>query len=367
MEKASPLAMAGAEMSQMLNVQLRDVGFVEVGGADRENDRDLQHLTKPLGLWPALLLAMAFIGLCIWLNKGSAMSFEAPTFRSVGHYRASELIFVDPTELEAVENRLKCHLQPETYPKTFGFYPDPPVMVVSSTDGTVVAMSQPDNLESEALGHLPLFATREAMSQRDKLSRFRPLYSSTNEFLIDLDEKLDLKGDWARAAWITGRSASVRDILTMIGGCDTTALPAKKLIMMGGLHFFDPEVRLPMPFYADQRPGFENNTAEMRPRFKAIQSYLRCHVRKTNCTACCTSLPLSLCDRNSLFECTTAVVTITDKLGMLQAWMGAKPLPGNWSTEWLFPWSSKSSWLDGLLPPYFSHSPNPLPHFLTRP
>ena len=32
MEKASPLAMAGAEMSQMLNVQLRDVGFVEVGG-----------------------------------------------------------------------------------------------------------------------------------------------------------------------------------------------------------------------------------------------------------------------------------------------------------------------------------------------
>ena len=122
-----------------------------------------------------------------------------------------------------------------------------------------------------------------------------------------------------------------------------------------------------MPFYADQSPGFENNTAEMRPRFKAIQSYLRCHVSKTNCTACCTSLPLSLCDRNSLFECTTAVVTITDKLGMLQAWMGAKPLPGNWSTEWLFPWSSKSSWLDGLLPPYFSHSPNPLPHFLTRP
>ena len=114
----------------------------------------------------------------------------------------------------------------------------------------------------------------QAMSQRDKLSRFRPFISSTNGFLIDLDEKLNLKGHedgWARAAWITGHSASVRDILTMIGGCDTTALPAKKLIMMGGLKFFDPEVRLPMPFYADQSPGFENNTAEMR--FKAIQRY----------------------------------------------------------------------------------------------
>ena len=32
------------------------------------------------------------------------MSFEAPTFRSVGHYGASELIFVDPTKLEARKN-----------------------------------------------------------------------------------------------------------------------------------------------------------------------------------------------------------------------------------------------------------------------
>ena len=29
-------------------------------------------------------------------------------------------------------------------------------MVVSSTDGKLVAMSQPDNLESEAMHHLPL-------------------------------------------------------------------------------------------------------------------------------------------------------------------------------------------------------------------
>ena len=331
------LAMAGAEMAQMLDEQLRDVRFVEVGGGEADDGDSQRPMVKSCRSrsfsFSALLLAMAFIGLCIVLNKGSVMSFEAPTFQSVGHYRASELIFVDPTELEARENRLKCHLQPKTYP----WDPKPPVMVVSSTDGAVVAMSCPDNYRDYPITPI-----------------------STNEFLIDLDEKLDLKfvtDTWAsnleRAAWITGRNASVRDILTMIGGCDTTALPAK-LIMMGGLKFFDPDVRLPMPFHAGQSPGFENNTAEMRPRFKAIQSYLRCHVRKTNCTACCTSLPLSLCDKNSLFECTTAVVTITDKLGLLQAWMGARPLPGNWVAGWLIH-GEPGSWLDGLLPPSFSH------------
>ena len=168
-EKASPLAMAGAEMSQMLDVQSRDVGFVEVGGQtdDGDSPRRMVKCCRPRSLSsPALLLAIAFIGLCIWLNKGSAMSFEAPTFRSVGHYTASELIFVDPTELEAMENRLKCHLQPKAYPKPFGFYPYPPVMVVSSTDGTVVAMSQPDNMGPEALGRLSPYATREAKSRR---------------------------------------------------------------------------------------------------------------------------------------------------------------------------------------------------------
>ena len=240
-------------------------------------------------------------------------------------------------------------------------------MVVSSTDGTVEATFQPDNLRYAM--NIPDIRSKEArfqaMSRPDNVSRLGQ--SVTNKFLIDLDEKLDLKGrgdsTWARVAWITGRNTSVRDILTMLGGCDVSAIPAKKLIMMGGLKFFEPDVRLPMPFFADERPGFEKNAAEMRPRFKAVQSYLRCHVHKTKCTACCTSLPLSLCDMNSLFECTTAVVTITDKLGMLQAWLRAKP--GVDEAEWFDGLLRRSmgslerqelgeaSWLGGLLPPSY--------------
>ena len=157
-------------MAQVLDEQLRDARFVEVGGGEADDGDSQRPMVKCCRSrsfsFSALLLAMAFIGLCIVLNKGSVMSFEAPTFQSVGHYRASELIFVDPTELEARENRLGCHLQPKTYP----WDPKPPVMVVSSTDGAVVAMSCPDNYRDYP---------------------FTPI--STNEFLIDLDEKLDLK------------------------------------------------------------------------------------------------------------------------------------------------------------------------------
>ena len=373
-----------AEMGQMLDA--RDVQFVEVGGETDEGDsrRPMVKCCRSRSFSPPalLLLVTAFTGLlCIVLKRGPAMSFEAPetvgTTEAEGHYRASELIFVDPTELEARENRLKCHLDPKTYSPSLGSLVWPPVMVVSSTDGTVEAMFQPDNLESEAMHHLQYLhfspsreALLKAMSQPDSLSRFRPLYGSSNKFLLDLDEKLDLKGhdsSWARAAWITGRNTSVRDILTILGGCDTSAIPAQKLIMMGGLKFFDPDVRLPMPFGNNQKPGFENNTAEMRPRFKAIQGYLRCHVHKTKCTACCTSLPLSLCDTNALFECTTAVVTIADKLRMLQAWMGAKSLPRDWSAEWLLDHlgNGRASWLDGLLPPSFSYS-SKVPRFMDQ-
>ena len=74
--------MEDAEMHS-LDVQLRDVQFVEVGGETDEGDsrRPMVNCCKSRSFSaPALLLlAVAFVGLlCILLNKGSAMSFEAP-------------------------------------------------------------------------------------------------------------------------------------------------------------------------------------------------------------------------------------------------------------------------------------------------
>ena len=357
---------------------------------------------------PALLLAMAFIGFWIVPNKGSAMSFEAPTFRSVGHYGASELIFVDPTKLEArknfeappaAQNIRKRFAVPLPWATGHGCElhrwqagGDVPSLTIWSRRLCIIFPFR--TMAREAVS--------QAMSQRDKLSRFRPFISSTNGFLIDLDEKAESQGTWR---WLGQGSLDHRSQCI-------------------GQRYLDNDWRLRHDSSSSQEADYDGWSQILRPRGAAshaflcwsksrfweqhcwdeVQSYpkvsngttlLRCdqgskiskvtirylwialnighisavlfNVRKTNCTACCTSLPLSLCDQNSLFECTTAVVTITDKLGMLQAWMGAKPLPRNWSTEWLFPWSSKGSWLDGLLPPSFSDSPNPVPGFLTRP
>ena len=321
------LAMAGGEMAQMLDEQLRDVRFVEVGGGEADDGDSRRPMVKCCRSRsfssPALLLAMAFIGLCVVLNKGSVMSVEAPTFQSVGHYRASELIFVDPTELEARENRLKCHLQPKTYLKK----PLSHRSWLWAPQMAVVAMSCPDNHRPfipiwtknliSSLSQVPGPVTcRGQLGSQVAMRRSEISW----QWLVVATRQLFQPRSWLW--WVVSNSS------TPMCGFPCLFMLVKVQVLRTTLLRCDQGSKLSKVTF---------NAMSTRP--------IALHAARAYLYLCC--------DKNSLFECATAVVTITDKLGLLQAWMGARPLPGNWVAGWLFG-GEGGSWLDGLVPPSFS-------------